>query len=106
MSHTVPDASNPSCSSKVRHVCLTHERKHIIHTITAQKQCMCTLDGGMVSISLCSYPTPRKREIILYFGEVIGFRLFRATGLAFAIRPKEYKAEILTARPTASILML
>ena len=26
---------------------------------------------------------------ILYAGEVIGFRLFRATGLAFAIRPKD-----------------
>ena len=27
--------------------------------------------------------------ILHYKGEVIGFRLFRATGLAFAIRPKD-----------------
>ena len=26
---------------------------------------------------------------LYYKGEVIGFRLFRATGLAFAIRPKD-----------------
>ena len=46
---------------------------------------------GYMMCGTCFY-RPRARApmiIILYVGEVIGFRLFRATGIAFAIRPKD-----------------
>ena len=41
-----------------------------------------------MAMTLLSYH-PMAMTLLYYKGEVIGFRLFRATGLAFAIRPKD-----------------